>query len=107
MPEKHCHTLSGKIGHGKRPGVLLPALIDYPGLMIALDVKEERFQEQHDGQEENPFWRDRAEEMLHALTNLAGSNQPEAMQQAMASLSGVANGGNAPAPPSRKPDPEV
>jgi hypothetical protein len=75
MAENQDPALSGKTGHGKRPGAL-PAVLLYDFGLIALDVNDQRCQQPHaDSQEENPFWRDKAEAILHALAALTGTNQ--------------------------------
>lgn len=92
MAENHGPTESGKTGRGKRSSAVLPTVLPAHGPPIAPAVKREGGGQQHTGgREENPYWRDRAEQILAALAEFAGSNQPEAIPNAQARGSGNAD----------------
>jgi len=82
MPENHDPTQSGKTGRDKRSSTVLPTALPAPDPLMAPEVKSEGGEQQSPGcQEENPFWRDKAQcylEALATLTNPESSAPPPA-----------------------------
>jgi hypothetical protein len=97
MPENHEPPWVCEPGYDKRTSDVVPDLIDDPGAMLAPEVKDKPLQnESHDNEEENPFWRDKAEIILAKLAELAGSREPEAMLQALNTLPALKPNGETP-----------